>query len=79
MTTPLSKPVTRAASWGGRDWRVSLLPPDDVYRFPRVQIVQRRKRTGYWMPLEQVCMDAARRYVEAQKREKAKARKARRA
>ncbi len=72
--TPLNKSVRRRVVIAGRDYNVSLIPADEEYRFDRIQFVQKRKRTGYWMPLESCLNESARRWLEMAKKEKRKAR-----
>lgn len=79
MATSLHKPVRREVLIGGLPWVISILPADEVYRFPRIEFREKRARkVRYWLPMESARNDAARRWNDIQQRERKRLRKERR-
>jgi hypothetical protein len=78
MATKLTKPMRRRVLIGHREYVVSLFPESEECRFPRIEFREKRARkVRYWLPLESALNDAARRWADAMKREKARLRKER--
>lgn len=83
MTTYLTKPVKRSVLIGQDGqvpevWITALLPSDSVYRFPRIEFrLKGTRKVRYWIPLEAVRNDAARRWALEREKEKKKLRKER--
>lgn len=78
MATYLTKALHRAALLNDREYIVSLLPPDEVYRFPRLQFRKKGARKAkYWLPLEAALNEAAKRWAGLASKEKKRLRKER--
>lgn len=78
MATYLTKAVKRRLLIEDREWEVSLLPPDEVYRFARIQFREKRARkVKYWLPMESARNMAAERWLELANKEKKRLRKER--
>jgi hypothetical protein len=76
MSTKLTKPIRRRILIGHLEYVVSLLPETEDCRFPRIEFrAKRARKVRYWLPLEAALHDAARRWAEADRQERAPLRK----